>query len=647
MILCTVLRNYKCYKGINVLPMSKDYPNYLNLIIGNNGVGKSAILEGLDTLFNGAHWIPNNDAKAKDDTQVGALFMLQKDFVNKSLDSKNKAIIEEISKFFWDFTPTSMVPYRGYEQFFEIIKMHAKYKDNHYLIFIGKSYSNKFQSFLSFDKQVRSSLSLTPKPTESTLHNMLNSILELHAYIYIPVETTVSSFVKLQNMSMQMLMDKNIKDEISKKLNEKRITRSHGSKSISLSLLDMINEILESYVNTVENDIQREYGGYSYKPSPRQSSKLKASHVSDTMIEAYYSKRSFKKDGKLIEDLSSGEKRIVLIDIISAFIQKNSPSRELVVAIDEPESSLHISKCYAQFSKINKIALDYNHQIFVTTHWYGSLPILKNGSLIHIDDRSLSSCISLGNYFENRGNLPNDIQLKGYFDLTSSLLYAFRASCQTMVLVEGNEDKRYIEYYLSSMDLNIIPVGGCSNVKKIFSYLWTPLSDKEMSTKGESQKIICLIDTDISCPTIGMEEDISSGILLMRRLHQESGNDACLLKCTDSKQNPTEVEEVLEPFLFYQSLKTVIEKHGDDKEKEVFSYYDFNEGTKNSRIKGDYSIMKLNDLSRDVAEDKQTIMSFIDRHKDEIAVEYTSKPLTNFIPHWIEELKALCEKKVK
>lgn len=647
MIISVLLKNYKCYKGINVLPFSEDFPDYLNLIIGNNGVGKSAILEGLDTLFNDAHWILNNDAKSKDDSQVGALFLLRKEFVKQILDSKGEAIVEEVSSFFWNFTPVSMVPYHGYEHFFKIVQAHKQFENKYYLLFIGKSYSSKNLGFLTFDKQVRNSLTISPKPTEGTLHKLLYSILEQHAYIYIPVETTVSSFLKLQNMSMQMLMDKNIKDEISKNLNEKRISRKTGAKVKKLSLLDMINEILESYVKTVEGDIQREYEGYSYKPAPKQSSKLKASHVSDTIIEAYYSKRIFKKDGKLIEDLSSGEKRIILIDIISAFIQKNNPSRELIVAIDEPESSLHISKCYAQFSKINQIAMWYNHQIFVTTHWYGSLPILKNGGLIHIDDTSRVAYSSLNNYFEKRGGLPNDIQLKGYFDLTSSLLYAFRNSGQTMLLVEGYEDKRYIEYYLPSLNLNIIPVGGCSNVKKIFSYLWTPLSDKEMSTRGDCRKIICLIDTDVSCPTIGIEEDIQSNILVMRRLHQEDDGDACLIRCTDNKKNPTEVEEVLEPSLFYNSLKNIILKYGNDNEKDVFSHYVFDDNVKNSRIKGDYSIIKINELNRNVAEDKRVIMSFIDAHKDVIAVEYTSSTQTGFTPKWIEELKALCNKEVR
>lgn len=641
MIIATILKNYKCYKGIHFLPFTTEEENYLNLIIGNNGAGKSAILEGLDTLFNESHWIINNEAKSKKDSQTGALILLEKASINKVFDTKDQEILEEISNFFWQFTPTSMTPYKGYEKFFSMRNEYAKAQVDYYLILIGRSYTEKYLRFLSFSKQVRAFIKYSPKPTEVTLHRILSKILEFHAYIYIPVETSVSDFVKLQNMSMQMLMDKNIKNEISKSLNQKRIKRTSGRKELPLSLLEIINEILDDYVDKVEQDIQIEHPGYSYKPAPKQSSKLTANHVSNTIIEAYFSKRIFKKDGKLIANLSSGEKRIILIDIISAFVQKNNPARELIVAIDEPESSLHISKCYAQFDKISKIAINYHHQIFVTTHWYGSLPILKSGSLIHIDDASNASHSSLKNYFEKRGSLPNDIQLKGYFDLTSSLLYAFRNSQQTMIIVEGFEDKRYIEYYLQDEMVNIIPVGGCANVKKIFSYLYTPLSDKEMSAKGDSRKIICLIDTDIQCPTIGIESDILSQILVMRRLHQEAGNDAVIIKCDDNKKNPTEVEEVLEPSLFYDSLKRVISEYGTESEKDTFGCYDFNAGINNSRIKGDYSILKQNKLNRDVASDKEVISAFIDAHKEEIAKVYTSLEHTGDIPKWIQQLKEL------
>ena len=88
MIIATVLKNFKCYKGINVVPFSKESLNFLNIIIGNNGVDKSAILGALDTLFNDAHWIVNNDTKTKDDSQVAALFLLKKETIDKCLIMK-------------------------------------------------------------------------------------------------------------------------------------------------------------------------------------------------------------------------------------------------------------------------------------------------------------------------------------------------------------------------------------------------------------------------------------------------------------------------------------------------------------------------------------------------------------------------------
>lgn len=132
----------------------------------------------------------------------------------------------------------------------------------------------------------------------------------------------------------------------------------------------------------------------------------------------------------------------------------------------------------------------------------------------------------------------------------------------------------------------------------------------------------------------------------MRRLHQEEEQAACLIRCTDNKKNPTEVEDVLEPSLFYQSLQKIIQERGTEQEKDVFSHYIFNNGVKNSRIKGDYSILKQNVLGRNVAEDKKVISSFVDNNKDLIAVEYTSNPFSGNIPKWIEDLRFLCEKTV-
>lgn len=642
MILATILRNYKCYKGINIIPFSHDITNSLNLIIGNNGVGKSAILESLDTLFNNAPWIINNEARKREDSAVGALFFLKKTDVNRKLDSRDIELLNSASDFFCHIDFDSNQTYKNYEPLRKVRDAVLAHENDYYLLIVGKTTKDRFFSFLTFTNAIRNSLE--SKPSLQTIDKTLDKILLQHSYIYIPVETPISSFVRLQNRSMQTLMDRNIKDEISNALIKKRIKRKGERREVDISVLQIINEQLENYVASVEADIQKTDKNYSFKPAYRQSTKLTPAHVTDTIIEAYYSKRVFRKDGKVIDNLSSGEKRVILLDIISAFLRKNKPDRELIVAIDEPESSLHISHCYNQFDKINKIATEYNHQLFITTHWYGSLPCLSKGGLVHIDDNSNSLCFELSNYFEDRGQLPEDIQLKGFFDLASSLLYTYRNSDKTMILVEGSEDKKYIEYYLSDLQLNVIPLGGCANVKKVYEYLYGPLSNKELFQKGRIEKrnrIICLVDTDVLCTDMSVSSDVKSHLLFFRRLLHEEGHEVALVKNEDPKKFPTEVEEVLEPKLFYETLNTLIDIHGTVDQKEVWSAYVFNEHSKTSRIKGDESILIPNKLKRNIASDKNVITGFIDSHKHIIASQYITFPKTGVVPEWLKTLKSL------
>ena len=640
MVLAAILRNFKCYKGIHVVPFCDDDVFDMNIIIGDNGVGKSAILEGLDTFFNDAPWIVNNDLKGKKtEVSVGVVMLVLKNFVDGFLDAREQQIMSEISDLFWTVDETNPV-LRQYAAFFDIRKKILNHRDKYYLFIAGREYEQKDILFLSFTKLVNGAITIDPKPSAQTLSKLVDKVLSLYSYIYIPVETSISEFVKLQNQSMQTLTDSNVKTSITNRLKEKFInrTRSNGRKE-KRSLLDYVNDALEGYVKNVERDIQQINPGYSYKPGPRQMSKLTANHITDAIISAYYSRRSLKKDGKDIQNLSSGEKRIILIDIISAFIKKDNPDRELIIGVDEPENSLHISKCYDQFKKIENIALNYSHQLFVTTHWYGSLPCLSEGSLIHIGKDNQLQTLSISNYYENRGTLPNDIQLKGYFDLTSSLLYAYRNSGKHWLLVEGNEDKKYINYYLQDKSVNIIPLGGCGNVKKVYEYLFIPMSADGFNKV--TYKILCLIDTDQKGISISVNSGDDKSPLLIRRLQELSDGDITLLRNENPDRNPTEIEDVLEPKLFYESLSEAIDKFGEQEDKEAFAAFDFDDSSVNSRIKGDNSILKQNTLSRNAKDDKLRIMSFVDSHKDKIATIYVSKPHTETKLTWIHKLKEL------
>ncbi len=639
MILAAILRNFKCYKGINIIPFSSGNLDSMNIIIGDNGVGKSAILEGLDTLFNESQWIVNNESN-KTDVSVGAVMLVEKYLVNRVLDKNDGLLLAEISDFFWS-VEESNTTLKQYSKFFELRNSVAKHKAEFYFFVVGREYEKKDLLFLTFTSLLRNSFSSGSKVSNQDLSKLLAKVLSLYSYIYIPVETSISDFVKLQNKSMQSLMDSSVRDRIAEGLNRKRVGRDNGyGKRKVLSLLEMINELLEQYVNGVEADIQRVYSGYSYKPGPWQSSKLTANHVVDTIVSAYYSKRLFKKDGKEIQFLSSGEKRLILIDIISAFVKKENASHELIIAVDEPENSLHISKCYDQFQKIEDIALKYNHQLFVTTHWYGSLPCLSRGSLIHIDNSYKPEVTDLYNYFEKRGTLPDDIFLKGFFDLSSSLLYAFRGSDKNWLLVEGYDDKKYIEYHLSRSDLRIIPLGGCGNVRKVYEHLYAPVSSKDF--QYSEKRILCIIDTDAVCPSLGgIGSGTSNKVLMIRRFNEMENGDIALVDIDMPSRKETEIEDVLDPRQFYEALKSAITEYGSVEEQKAFSSFIFDETANHSRIKGDDSILKLNDLTRNAKDDKQTIVSFIDSHKDIVANFYTTKPYSGVPLPWVLKLNAL------
>src|SRR5690606_20386537 len=96
-----------------------------------------------------------------------------------------------------------------------------------------------------------------------------------------------------------------------------------------------------------------------------------------------------KKEKKEIDELSSGEQRIALIDIATAFL-KNTTSdskRKTILAIDEPESSLHISKAFKQFERLQGL-VHKDVQLIITSHWYGSLPFTTTGNLNYIEIKS-------------------------------------------------------------------------------------------------------------------------------------------------------------------------------------------------------------------------------------------------------------------
>ncbi|WP_154946041.1 AAA family ATPase, partial [Pseudoalteromonas atlantica] len=80
MIIGAFLRYYKTYQGINYIPIT-DEDKFCGLV-GDNGIGKSSVLESLDTFFNSKSWnfntITKKSGKSSTKPQIVPVFLLER-----------------------------------------------------------------------------------------------------------------------------------------------------------------------------------------------------------------------------------------------------------------------------------------------------------------------------------------------------------------------------------------------------------------------------------------------------------------------------------------------------------------------------------------------------------------------------------------
>lgn len=620
MIVGLLLRHYKVYQGMKFIPICNEYNHKFSMFIGDNGVGKSSVLEALNAFFNGIEWNITKGAK-KDQAFIAPVFLIKrKDIVSIiGNDVSKRKTIEVLSDYFWSVEKKASPNFEVFGGFFEYrdsLKSKSM-NDEYYLLVVGVEYQNKTSvSFITFDKDLKTYLSQQQNIinfSESDYNFLLETMKQYYKYIYIPVEMSPSDVLKIDGREVQDLMDADILDEIDKILTKKNFF----SNSKHINLIDYINKHLNNYMDKINSVIEKIDSRYEYKVEGSYKKNLTSADVRKKILEAYFSIRTLKNDKREIQELSSGEQRIAIIDIATAFLINNTNNRkkQIILAIDEPENSVHISKAFSQFKRLNALADKY--QVMITTHWYGALPISNEGMLDYLnrggDNKVQISNFSLANYFENRKYLPSDIMLKGYFELTSTILSSMRADKTNWIICEGNDDKAYLELYLNNKinDLQIFCVGGCGNVLKLYRYIALPLSEKDELKYIES-KILFLIDTDST--VVSIEESKDNECLKIARLQVYDDGTAELKNMgINGKRVNTEIEDCLDPIILYTALKNTIKDQYPDCEKEFADNFTFNMDAKTSRIKGEHSILKL--VSVESLDKKESIYKMLDDGK--------------------------------
>lgn len=625
MIAGILLRHYKNYGNLKFIPICDSAEYMYSIYVGNNGVGKSAILEALDVVLNDRYWNVTIGMK-KIEAYVCPLFLIEK----KKVTDAKKHLFECVSDFFWKVDEKVNANIKGNLELQNLLKykdgLREKYQNNYYCILIGVKHDNMREAFCAtFDGAVKTKMEkellIKSEDVQEALNDLKQEIWNYYSYLYLPIEEAPTELLKLQNKTMQQLLNKNILAEIEKVLNKKTLGKS---------IVTQINDNLDEFITEVNNIIAQidEKYGFSSELGIGGKKNLTAKDIREKILEAYFPLRELKVNGRNVNQLSSGEQRKAIIDVAYSILIANGQQeteKDIILAIDEPENSMHISNCFNQFIMLEELAKTYKKQIILTTHWYGFLPIAQNGNMHHIFEGKIDS-FCLYNIMEKRRNFPDIIELKSMYDLATSIItYMRNHSDKRWIICEGSDDKIYLEYILEEYkNVSILPVGGCGNVVKLFYLLYSPLTEKT-EIKSISGKILFLIDTDLYQKMVKPAMEFSGEKLqsiYLRRV-QVDGNEIKLYDpCIANMYSQTEIEDCLDPECYYDAVMESIKGSKETELKKIVKNYEYVSDSKVSMLRGDNACIRATDCK--FISDKNKIIAFAEciTNKYNIARKY-------------------------
>ncbi|WP_416421966.1 AAA family ATPase [Pseudomonas sp. App30] len=631
MITGILIRNFKTYQNINFIPVSNG--SMFTAIVGENGSGKSSVLEALDSFFNNIEWNFNHSLSkgfAEREPYICPIFLIEKSTI-ESEKEEDIITLEKVSQCAWTASSqafnSSSKPVSEFCAHRENLTSQGYNSDTHYLVPFGimKSsptgssavYFSIFESLASFEALQKSA------HWEQFIQSLTTYIHESYQYIYIPSEINFKEYTKIESSTVQALLGTKIEE----------IVRNIVNKSTVTDINQKLNAFLIEVSKTLEN--------YEYKKPAKKQNLFNQSHLTEKIIEAFFdSKILTKKVGKEIvpvNNLSSGEKRQALIDIAKAFLleAKRPRNQLLILAIDEPELSLHISACFEQFEKLKAIS-QAGVQTLVTTHWYGFMPVISDGvaiycpksenELVMIDLRCFREDIAKLRK-SSQGKLPSDLELKGLNDLVQSMIASITGRDYKWIVCEGSGDKIYLDFYLARNKLFILPVGGSKHVKKVFRYLEMALEENRDDING---KVFLLLDTDKAFEKYDASEGIEQ--IRIKRIHNDEHQRKTILKPTSNTEfyPPTVIEDTLRPSDFLLTLQQFEEhpKYGESVSS-ILEFLSFTDDSLPASLAFD-----LTGTQQRSVEELFNMAGF----KVNFALKYAEHANHQIIPSWMSEI---------
>ncbi|MBR4323914.1 MAG: AAA family ATPase [Bacteroidales bacterium] len=560
MIIGVILKKFKCYKDLHYIPLTNaDGANFCGLI-GLNGAGKSAVLEALDCFFNQKSW------KQYPDSLIIPIFAFDSD--DKYISKEERELLHQFSNLakrsmnIWSLTDLSNELYGKillpiamqcdrqfemsfYEEMDKLISSNEYFRDNYDPEDeFDSEYYDETDYYFYKEQRKKYAESLTTYLLQdciTELTKIMDIVMSRFYYIYIPKEIVPERFAQFETQEIQHLIGLDLVSVVRQGVSEKIIR-------------EIDNKLNEFVRNTSAN-----MKGYQFKSNSNGSSTLKVEDIYNFLAHNFFSKIELKKNvrGKYISmsQLSSGEKQQAIMALIYSTIMEQE-NRKLIIAIDEPEASLHISERFDQFQKLYEISHKCC-QVLFTSHWYGFIPALPNGVVINVvveQNKHKAAVLNVDNYRGeiNNEQFPFDITLKGNNDLIQSIMNSVNGNDYNWIICEGVSDKKYLDEYLkdeitnSQTKLRIVSVIGCTQVENIYRLLLISLQDYKKGIKG---KIFLLTDTDANInytDKYNMPKSANIPNVVFKRLVNDKKNKTTHLTDYYSSYNTTTaIEDVL------------------------------------------------------------------------------------------------------
>lgn len=569
MLIGVFIRYFKTYKGINFIPIT-DESNFCGLL-GNNGIGKSSVLEALDCFFNGRAWNFNVATKKSGVNStvphIVPVFLIERSkFTGEDFEKAKILNHVAVELDVDDFNLSVRGHLDGFRNLISNLIKNINI-DDYFVIPIGVDYkSNLSLSIFNCKYVVNKVLKDSSGESLSSLNDsqllffksLLDKIKSLFEYIYIPREIDPELFTKLETQEIQVLMGETLNEILENRVTSSKITEINNS----------LNEFIK--------ELSDELGIYSYRTPTDRQQNLRKNDVYNLIIDAFFKIRKLhKKQGDNwieIGELSSGEKQKAIIDVAHKFlINHRKKGSNLIVAIDEPESSLHMSACFDQFDALYDISRSCRQVIF-SSHWYGFLPTIEKGSVSIISKEKgdhVFDTINLDNYREQirqsirqtKNKMPYDIRLKSINDFVQSVITSSMSKYPyNWLICEGSSEKIYFSKYFSDLvedkKLRIVPVGGAGEIKKIYSYISASYEDFKDDILG---KIILISDTDEQL--VRYETRVNKNLFCYRIVNCSKEKKTKLVNINSNPVSPkTEIEDSLNGLLFFKTLKGFLDK---------------------------------------------------------------------------------------